>query len=253
MFDQLRIFCQVPALTDKIVTHEVVTRASAEAGIAVESDELQQAVDNWRLINQLDSVEATQLWLQKHYLSLEEFGDLISATVLSSKLARHLFDDKVESYFLDYQLDYMQVAMYEIVLDDEGIAMELSYAMDEGEITFFEAAYRYIQDKELSRKGGYKGTIYRKNLEPEISAAVFAAAPPKILKPIITSSGVHLIRVEELIKPQLDAVVRQKIISELFSAWLVQQTQQFEVKIDSNLSTDYNQTSESVSEQLAEV
>lgn len=250
MFDQLRIFCQVPALKDKIVAREVVTRASAEAGIVVEPEELQQAADGWRLMNQLDSVEATQLWLQKHHLSLEEFGDLISATVISSKLARHLFDDKVETYFLDYQLDYMQVAMYEIVLDDEGMAMELSYAMDEGEISFFEAAYQYIQNTELSRRGGYKGIIYRKNLEPEISAAVFAATPPKILKPITTSSGVHLIKVEELIKPQLDAVVRQKIISELFSAWLMQQTQQFEVKIN---FSDREQLSKSVSEELARV
>lgn len=253
MFDQLRIFCQIPALIDKIVTREVITRASTEAGIVVEQDELQQAADSWRLMNQQGSVEATRLWLQKHHLSLEEFGDLISTTVLSSKLARHLFSDKVEPYFLDYQLNYMQVAMYEIILDDEGMAMELYYAMDEGEISFFEAAYQYIQDTELGRIGGYKGRKYRKDLKPEISATVFTANPPQILKPIITSSGIHLIKVEELIEPQLNAVMHQKIISELFNAWLVQQMKQFEVRIDFNSSTDCNQISDSVSEQLAQV
>lgn len=232
IFDQLRIFCQIPTIKEKIITREVIVRAADEAGIAVEPEELQEAADSWRLTNQLDSVEATQMWLQQHHLSLEEFGELISATVLSSKLAQHLFSDKVESYFLDYQLDYMQAAIYEIVLDDEGIAMELSYAIAEGEISFFEAAYHYIQDTELSRQAGYKGNLYRKDLKPEISAAVFSANPPQILKPIITSSGVHLIRVEELIKPQLDGMVRQKILSEMFNDWLTQKIQQFEVKID---------------------
>jgi parvulin-like peptidyl-prolyl isomerase len=232
MFDQLRLFAQIPTLTEKIITREVITRAAVEAGIEVSSDELQQAVDSWRLMNRLDSVEATQSWLQRHHLSLDELGELICSTVLSSKLAQHLFDDKIEPYFIDNQLDYMQVAMYEIVLDEEGIAMELSYAINEEEISFFEAAYQYIQDLELSRIGGYRGTVYRKDLKPEISAAVFAATPPQILKPIVASSGVHLIKVEELIKPQLDDVTRQNIKSELFNAWLMQQLKQFDVTIE---------------------
>ena len=234
MFHQLRLFAQIPTMAEKIIAHEVISRAAVKAGIEVKSEELQQAVDSWRLSNQLDSIEATQSWLQKHYLSLEELGELISATVLSSKLARHLFQDKIEPYFVDYRLDYMQASIYEIILDNEGIAMELSYAISEGEISFFEAAYEYIRDTELSRRGGYKGAVYRKDLRPEISAAVFAATPPQILKPVVTSSGVHLIRVEELSQPQLDEVVSQKILSELFSNWLAQQVHQFEIKIDSS-------------------
>ena len=232
IFVQLRLFAQIPALTEKIVVREVITRAAREANLTVEAAELQQAVNNWRSMNQLDSAEETQLWLQKHYLSLEEFGDMISATVLSAKLAEHLFRDKIELHFVDYQLDRMQAAMYEIVLDDEGIAMELFYAMNEGEISFFEAAYKYIESPELACIGGYKGEVARKNLPPEIRAAVFAACPPQILKPITTSSGVHLVRVEKLIKPQLDSTVRQTIMSELFDSWLSQQIQQFKVKIN---------------------
>lgn len=222
----------IPTLIEKIIAREVVARASIKFGITVEANELQQAVNDWRSTNKLNSIEATQLWLKEHYLSLEELGESISANILADKLARYLFGNKVESYFLDYQLDYMQVSMYEIILEDEGIAMELSYAMGEKEISFFDVAYQYIEDTELSRKGGYKGTLYRKDLKPEISAAVFAVNPPQILKPIVTSTGIHLIRVEEIIKPQLDDSMRQKITSELFDAWLAQQVEQFEVKID---------------------
>ena len=232
MYEKLRTFYLIPTLVEKIIAREVVARACVEANIAVEADELQQAVNDWRSTNKLSSIESTQSWLKEHYLSLEELGESISANILADKLARYLFENKVESYFLDYQLDYMQVSMYEIVLDNEGIAMELFYAMNEEEISFFDAAYRYIRDTELSRKGGYKGTLCRKNLKPEISAAVFATNPPEILKPIVTSTEIHLIRVEEIIKPKLDYVMRQKIISELFDAWLMQQVEQFEVKIN---------------------
>ncbi len=48
----------------------------------------------------------------------------------------------------------------------------------------------------------------------------------------MTSIGAHLILVEELIQPQLDTMLRRKIISDLFAEWLKRQIEQFEVEID---------------------
>jgi parvulin-like peptidyl-prolyl isomerase len=119
--------------------------------------------------------------------------------------------------------------MYEVVLDDEDLAMELFYGIQEGEMSFYEVAHQYIQDMELRRKGGYQGIVRRKELKPEISAAVFAAMPPQVLKPIVTSSGVHLILVEEIIRPELNNKLRYQILSDLFAGWLKQQIEQLEV------------------------
>jgi parvulin-like peptidyl-prolyl isomerase len=114
-------------------------------------------------------------------------------------------------------------------LDDEDLTLELFYAIQEGEIGFPEVAHQYIQNTELRRSGGYRGIVRRKELKPEISAAVFAARPPQILKPIVTSKGVHLIWVEELVQPSLDDKLRYQILSELFSAWIKQQIEQVAV------------------------
>ena len=51
--------------------------------------------------------------------------------------------------------------MYEVVLDDFDLAMELFYALVEGEMSFHEIAHQYIQDTELRRKGGYRGILKR--------------------------------------------------------------------------------------------
>jgi parvulin-like peptidyl-prolyl isomerase len=112
--------------------------------------------------------------------------------------------------------------------------MELFYAIAEGEISFPSVAHQYIQDTELRRTGGYRGTLSRKALSPEISAAVFAATPPQILRPIVTSKGSHLIWVEELIQPRLDEMLRLKFLSDLFAEWLKRQLEQFEIEIDLN-------------------
>ena len=90
-------------------------------------------------------------------------------------------------------------------------------------------AHQYAQDKELRRAAGYRGKLHRRDLKPEVCAAVFAASPPEILKPIMSSKGVHLILVEKLIQPELDNVLRQKNISDLLSAWLKEQRDQVEI------------------------
>ena len=60
-------------------------------------------------------------------------------------------------------------------------------------------------------------------MKPEISAAVFAAKPPQVLKPIVGAKGVYLVLVEEVLKPQLDQKLSYQIISDLFQGWMKQQ------------------------------
>jgi parvulin-like peptidyl-prolyl isomerase len=217
---QVKLSCKIPSIIEEIITRKIVASAAAESDIKVEIEELQKAADKFRLINKLRSADETRTWLQKYSLSLDDFEEFICTNLIAEKLITHLFADKLEPYFFEHQLDYAGVVMYEVVLDDEDLAMELFYAIQEGEVSFHEVARQYIQDKELRRSGGYRGIVRRKELKPEISAGVFAAKSPQLLKPILTSKGVHLILVEEIIQPQLDNALRQKIGSDLFYAWL---------------------------------
>ena len=227
---QVKLSCKIPEFIEGIVTRKVIANAAAEAGIKVETEELQKAADQIRLMNKLNSADDTWAWLEKHGLSLEEFEEIIYSTVTFGKLAAHLFADKVEPYFFENQLDYAGAIMYEVALDDEELAIELFYAIKEGEMSFYDVAHKYVQDTELRRKGGYRGMVRRKELKPEISAAVFAVKSPQLLKPIVTSSGVHLILVEEIVQPQLDNVLRHKIGLDFFQQWLKPQINQVEMK-----------------------
>jgi parvulin-like peptidyl-prolyl isomerase len=90
-------------------------------------------------------------------------------------------------------------------------------------MSFNDVTHKYIEDKELRRKGGYRGILSRKDLKSEISSAVFAATPPEVLKPIVNSKGVHLILAGEIIQPELDDQLRYQIGSELFGEWVINQ------------------------------
>ncbi|MDZ8262458.1 peptidylprolyl isomerase [Nostoc sp. ChiQUE01b] len=237
---QVKLSCKVPKFIEEIVTRKVIANAAAEAGIKVETEELQKAADQLRLMNKLNSADDTWAWLEKHSLCIDDYEEIVYNTVISGKLAAYLFADKVEPYFFENQLDYTGVVMYEVVLDNEDLAIELFYAIKEGEMSFYDVAHKYIQDKELRRKGGYRGIVKRKELKPEISTNVFAATPPQVLKPIVASKGVHLILVEEIIKPELEPMLRYQILEDLFTAWIKQQIEPVEItkKLDfSNWTT----------------
>lgn len=141
----------------------------------------------------------------------------------TEKLVHRLFDDKVKHFFQQNLQEYSSAIIYEVVLTERYVAMEIFYAIEEGDLSFTDVARQYIRDPELKRRGGYLGKIDRRQLRPEISAAVFAASPPQIIEPITTSLGTHLIRVEEIIQPQLDSVIYRQILMGLFDRWLEQQ------------------------------
>lgn len=228
ILQQLKLSCRIPEIVEQIVNRKAIIAAAEEAGIKVDTEELQKAADLLRLTNKLTSADDTWKWLERHSLSIDDFEEIVHTNIIAGKLSQHLFADKIERYFFEHQLEFAGVVMYEVVLDDEDLAIELFYAIKEGEMSFYDVAHKYIQDVELRRKGGYLGVLNRKDLKPEISAAVFTAEPPQLLKPIVTSKGVHLILVEELIQSELNDQLHTKIFTDLFSGWLQQQIQPIE-------------------------
>ena len=229
IFHTAKIFCQIPDLIENIVTRKIIEAAAEEAGIIITTEEIQKECDEFRLQNELRNADDTWKWLDKHSFSIDDFEDINSLNLLSNKLVQNLFADKIEPYFFQNQLDYAEVVMYEIVLEDEDLALELFYEIKQGETSFYELAHQHITEQELGRKCGYLGSVKRKQLKPEISAAVFASNPPQLLKPIVTSKGVHLILVEEIVKPELNQNLWRQIAADLFKNWLQEQRGQVEV------------------------
>ena len=225
----IKLACQIPGILEAIATQQIIVQAVAQAGIEISIEELQTAADNLRLAHRLLKAEDTWKWLEKHHLSLDDLEEIAKINLMSSKLANYLFADKIEPFFYAHQINYFGAVTYEVVLDDEDLALEIFYALQEGEISFQQVARQYIQSPEIRRAGGYQGIRRRTDFRAEVAAAVFAATPPQVLKPIITPQGAHIIAVEEIIKPDLDDTLRRQIMGEFFTNWLQQELANIEV------------------------
>lgn len=224
----LKLSQQMPSVMTGLINQKIIEQTVGQENLPITEQELQIAADRFRFEHNLLSSKATLNWLEKHHLSVTEFEELIEGTLLAQKLAEHLFQERVEAYFYSHQLDYYQAVIYEIVLSDFDLAMELFYGVQEQELSFWDLAHQYIQDTELRRCGGYRGAKSREQLQPEIAAAVFSPtnSVPQLLKPIAIEKKTHLVYVEEIIQPTLDKPLRQTIIKQLFENWLSQQREQ---------------------------
>ncbi|MDJ0674262.1 MAG: peptidylprolyl isomerase [Calothrix sp. MO_167.B42] len=234
---RLKLSCQIPSVIEAIASQTIILETANKAGIEVTEAELQSECDKVRLEKKLATAKDTWAWLDKHHLSVMDFEELVHNSLISKKLANHLFSTKIEKFFYENRIDYDAAVTYEVVFEDRDLAFELFYALEEGEITFPEIARLYIQDIELRRTYGYQGVKYRKDFRPEIASVIFATSLPGIIKPISTPKGVYLIWVEEIIQPELDEVLRDKIISESFNDWLNRELKFLDVAIqmDPNL------------------
>lgn len=222
----LKLSRQMPHVLKSLINQKIVQQTAEAEGMIVKEAELQVAADRFRLENNLITSQDTLKWLSKYHLSVTEFEELIKSNLLTQKLGEYLFKDKVEPYFYAHQFDYNQASIYEIVLADFDLAMELFYGIQERELSFWDLAHQYIEDDNLRRRGGYLGLKTRDRLHPEIAAAVFALKEgnlPQVLKPIAVDKNTHLVYVEEIITPVLNGSLRQKITGKLYQSWLNKQ------------------------------
>ena len=220
LLHQIKITGKIPELLNGILQRQVLEDAAAELKLEISGDELQAGADQFRATNKLETIPATQKWLTDRMLSVDDFEQLVTTNLLAPKVAHCLFASKAAPYFYQNTLDYASAVIYELILPDKNLAIELFYAIQEGDMSFADVARTYGQNLEVQRQGGYLGTVSRKKMIPEVSAAVFAAQPPQILKPIEVGKQVHLILVEEVIMPQLTPQMQEQIMWQLFQEWL---------------------------------
>jgi parvulin-like peptidyl-prolyl isomerase len=232
LIQQLKLALKIPATVEKLMIRSVVSSHAAQAGITVEATELQEAADTFRLNNSLTTAVETLTWLQKYRLSVDDFEDLIYANLLAAKLARHLFSDLVSTYYQARQSEFVQVVLYEVILDNADMAIELFYALQAQEVTFDEVAKRYSMDARSRRQRGYRGVVCPADLPTELATAVFAANAPEVLRPIVLNGNAHLLYVDERIEPILDESMRERILTELFSTWLKEQVAQADIRYE---------------------
>ncbi|MBE9211319.1 peptidylprolyl isomerase [Plectonema cf. radiosum LEGE 06105] len=203
-----------------IASQKIIEKVAREKGINVTTEEIEIEANRQRREKRLEKASDTVRWLEQEMLTPLDWEVGIRNRLLSQKLASALFDKEVEQFFLHNRLEFEQVALYQFVVKDEKLAQELYYQIEEGEISFYQAARIHDIDKNRRYKCGYEGKVYRWAVLPEIVALVFNAPLKQLIGPIKTEYGYHLFIVEDYIPAELTPERYEEILNRMFGQWL---------------------------------
>ena len=220
--DYLKQQLKLKQICREILQYRIITSATAARNISVTDAEIEAEANKIRSSLRLEKASDTLVWLEDNLLDPDQWEVAIAKHLLRQKLAEHLFDDQVESYFAQNRLDFDRFVLYQLVVPYEKLAQELFYQVEEEEISFYQAAHLYDIDRKRRYVCGYEGEVHRWDYAPDIAAGIFKTPimVGELIGPIHSEEGYHLFRIEDYMPAQLTPEIRQEIINRLFKQWL---------------------------------
>src|SRR5580693_1205188 len=205
---------QKNALRDLIDQSLLVQRAK-DMGVSVEPEVIKQ-LDQIRIENKLQSMEALEQAVSGEGLNWEDFKNnirngLLTKKVISSEVGSHIniSKDEIQKYYDEHKAEFMrpeQVALRSIEVNtagkDEAEVAELRKKAEtarkrimDGE-DFGEIAKRY-SDGSTAKQGGYLGEYKRGELSKELEDTVFKMKRNDLTEVMETKQGFLIIQVLE--------------------------------------------------------
>lgn len=188
-------------------------------------DEIEQATQQLIAEYQLDSEEARQIFCQRRNLTSDDLTALLTRLIRIERFKHQTWGHKVPSYFLQRKRLLDKVVYSCIQLNDEEMARELYFRIHEKEQSFAELAQAYSQGFE-AQIGGIVGPVELGAIHPELAKLLTSSQRGELCQPILIENWLFIIRLEILLPAQLDNSMHQRLLDELFEAWLQAQMDQ---------------------------
>lgn len=216
----------VEIIRQYVIEQELQTQQDLDISPAV----TEQAVIDFRLQNQLTDPQRFQEWLASNGIDYTAFHNQVTSSFKLTKLKAQITEKKIPEYFIERKVFLDRVVLSRIIVDSQELAEELSSQLGEG-AAFEDLAREYsIADDKIVN--GMMGPVSRGAMPDLLRAAVDAASPRKVLKPLELEGRWILFRVEQFLPASLeDTQLKQSLENELFEQWLAEKIQKMDVKL----------------------
>lgn len=209
----------LPQLLREIIIDQTI------ATIDCTEEETQAANEQFYTKHQLMSEEERQAWRERQDLTLEQVEDLAVRGLKLEKFKQATWGHKIESYFLKRKGRLDRVIYSLIRTKEASIAQELYFRIQEGEQSFSELARDYSQGPE-AQTGGLVGPVELSTPHPTLAQMLTISQPGQLCPPTRLGEWFIIVRLEKFLPVQLDDLMRQRLLDEMFTTWIKEQLQQ---------------------------
>ncbi len=242
-----------------LINRELLYHEAKKKGIKVSKEQLDKLIEE--LKQQYKSKENLEKLLQQTGITLEQFREELKKRLMIDKLIKeyvevNLTEEELKKYYEEnkykfkepesLKLRYIYIKVDPTNPKGRQIAKEKAekaYKEIMSGKDFGDVAYRYSDD--LSRiKGGEIGFVHKGRFEKKIEEEIYKLKKGEVSKPIETTVGFHIVKVEdkrperlvsfEKIKEKLKRELTEKIRKERFEALLENAKKDLKVEIYKN-------------------
>ncbi len=197
---------------------------TAIADISLSEEERLRTLEDLAVEHKLTSPEARANWLKSQGLTQAEMAEMATRPLRIEKFKQATWASKVEAYFMERKMFLDQVIYSLIRTQDQGLAYELYFRIQEGEAKFADLAREYSKGPE-SRTGGLLGPVSVGQPHPRIGKLLSISQPGQLWPPQVLAEWFVIVRLEKFMPAQLDDAMRSRLIEELFETWLKEEVQ----------------------------
>ncbi len=198
-----------------------LTIDNAIAAITLTEEERSHAEAQFAEQHQIHSESDRQAWAQQQGLSPAQLEQIVVRPSRIQKFKMQTWGKRLESYFLTQKPHYDQVTYSLLRTQTPEIAQELYFRIKAGEQTFAELARQYSEGPE-AETGGVIGPVPMSQPHPALAERLRHGQPGQILPPTRMGDWFVLLRLDAIVPAKLDAAMRQKLLDELFEAWITE-------------------------------
>lgn len=192
--------------------------------INLDGEEIEQAIIDWRLREQLEDAEQFKSWLMQEGLNYQSFRDQVGYELQRNYLKSQIVTPKLRDYFISQKLNLDQVVLSRIVVATKEVAEDLKLQILEDGRPFEELAQEYSEAKDRDQKG-WMGEVSRGRLPDHLRAEVDQAQIGDLMGPLEIDNAWYLLRIEGFKEAVLNASVQSRLEQELFDQWLLTKMQ----------------------------
>jgi parvulin-like peptidyl-prolyl isomerase len=212
ILQQLQNSPLLPQILREIVTDELIDRRAGEFQL----DLTPTPTEFDRMSAQVAQIVTFQ------GMNAEQIAAITTRTIKLQKFKQAGWGHRVDEYYQTVQHQLVRVK-YSILLVEDGLqAQELFFRIQSGEQAFAEIASQYSQH-ETAAQGGLVGPLFIKAVHPTISQILLQLKPGGLSPLFQVERYFGLIRLNELVPPQLDETTSQLLLDELSEPWLQSQ------------------------------
>lgn len=184
-------------------------------------EERRQALMAFAQERRLANAEALDRFRIANLLTPEALAQQVELPIRLRRHCERLYRPKAEARFLERKQQLDRVVYSLLRLEDEGLARELYFQIQDGEATFADLAAQYAEGPERATRG-IVGPVPLTQAHPQLVARLRTAPVGVVQEPFRIEQWWLLFRLESLTPATFDESMALQMSQELFEQWLEQ-------------------------------